>query len=386
MIWLGLFVAVAGLSLIMPVWLDSHIVIPPEELLGGHSTLLHLKSRNITSFLYVLFGYLFVYITVILNQTILMYRKTLKAFMAGSAFAALWGLFEFFCKSTGIGFPGQLLNTSTNPVSHGYLQRSEAVFRLSSVAVEPSVLAQTLLIPLCLGLPFALGKFTLFGKRADRLLLCSVFAVLCLSTSSLAYVGIALILVMILVMFAMKGILRLKHLILPAAIIALAWLLNNFVPIVHRVLFISVFSKSDSYSAIERFRTIQNSYVMFLGHPMLGIGWASIASHDVVINLLANAGVFALLFFAIAMYSMFAGLYRTLKQKGRHLHAEHLLRMDFAAYLALAVLLATSELNGIIYEFTFFWFVFGLAIATSGLAGTDSLLSATSDSQPQCIA
>jgi hypothetical protein len=88
--WMAIFIAVVAVSLVMPVWLDGHVEVPSMSLINPTTELIHLKSKNITGLLYMVFGFGFLYLTVALNQTIAMSRLTLKTFMAGSTFSALW--------------------------------------------------------------------------------------------------------------------------------------------------------------------------------------------------------------------------------------------------------------------------------------------------------
>ena len=69
----------------------------------------------------------------------------------------------------------------------GYMQHTADFARLSSVAVEPSILAQTLLLALSLMLPFILGNYRLFGKSLDRWSFTVLLIVVFLTTSSTAY-------------------------------------------------------------------------------------------------------------------------------------------------------------------------------------------------------
>jgi O-antigen ligase len=151
------------------------------------------------------------------------------------------------------------------------------------------------------------------------------------------------------------------------AVLGIGALLYATVPLARQVLDTTLFAKAASYSTLERLMTISNSYQVFLQHPLLGIGWMSITSHDLIVNILANAGILGLLSFAIAMYSIFRPLYRSIKSRDRTRQIAGLMRMDLALYVALAVTLATSVVSGFLNVFTFFWFLLGLAIATSGV-------------------
>jgi hypothetical protein len=368
LIWLGLFIAIVAVSLVMPIWIDGHLQIPAQNLGDLTSQPLHLSSHNITGVLYMIYGYLFTYLVAILNRNPEILRLSFKSFVVGSAFAAVWAIVEFACKISGIEYPAMIFNTGTAVSTMGYRQfLADGVFRISSVAVEPSIFAQTLLVALSIYLPFIFGTSILFGKVLDRWLFALLLAVLCMTTSSTAYVGILLIFIFVLALFSFRGILKPVHLAIPLTGFVVAALLYATVPAAQQILDTALLSKSGGYSALERLMTISNSYDMFRKYPVLGIGWASITSHDLIVNILANAGILGLSFFSVAMYSIFRDLYRSLKSRSKSLRVSGLMQVDFALYIALAVMLATSILSGFLNTFSFFWFILGLAVAGSNI-------------------
>jgi O-antigen ligase len=375
LVWLGLFIAATALSLMMPIWIDGHIMIPSGNLADLTTSPLYLSSHNVTAVLYMVYGFLFTYLIAVVNRKKETFRLTLKTFMAGSIFAALWAILELTCKISGIPYPAAIFNTGAALSTMGYKEHlTESVYRLSSVGVEPSIFAQTLLVAVSLYLPFVFGSARLFGRVLDRYLFSLLFAVLCLTTSSTAYVGILVALLIVLVLFTIKGVLGIKHFVQTMAGLVLAVVLYAFIPVVRSVIDEAVFSKSVSYSSLERLTTIYDSWGMFLRYPVLGIGWGSITSHDLFVAILGNAGIVGLVPFVAAMYAIFRGLYSSIKSRSKSLRVEGLMQMDFAMYVALGVTLFTSALSGFLNTFSFFWFTCGLAIAvlgTNGISGKE---------------
>lgn len=370
--WLGAFIAVAALSLIMPMWLDGHVRIPSPRLFDTSSTLIHLTNKNITGFLYIVFGFAFAYLIVAVNQSMATLRLTLKAFLAGAAFASLWGFLQLVCRMTGIAYPGMVFNTSRSGpalasalVFAGPYQQMTGIIRISSVCDEPSVFAQILLVALSLCLPFIFRTDTLFSRKIDRRLFWLLLVALCITTSSTAYLGLLIIVLVVFSLLFILGMLKLRDFRIPLAGLGAAALIYMTVPPARQVLDMALFTKAEGYSALERAMTVHNAFEMFQKHPVLGIGWSSIASHDLLVNILANAGILGLLFFLLAMYSIFRGLYRSIRSRSRSLGIEGLLHLDFAAYVALAVLLGTCAIDGFSYVFTYFWFALGLAMAAA---------------------
>jgi hypothetical protein len=372
--WLALFVAVAAISLVMPVWIDGRVQVPTPYLLDLSTQPLHLKSTNITGVLFLLFGCLFAYLVVGWTRYPVAFRQTLKAFLAGSAFSAGWALVELACNVSGIPYPAFIFNTSTSPSAGGYREVLEGgIFRLSSVSVEPSIFAQTLLIALALYLPFVLGPRRAFSKTLDRVLFALMLAVLLLTTSSTAYVGILVGILLVLWLLTVRRVLQLKHVVIPMVGCGLAGILYASVPVVQQIAESVLISKGGGYSALERLMTIRNSYQMFLKYPLLGIGWASITSHDLIVNILANCGFLGLAAFAIAMYFIFRALYRSIRSRRTTLAA--VMQPDLALHVALAVTLITCIISGALFVFPFFWFLCGLAIAAPDLMAKEATIA-----------
>ncbi|GAC1422668.1 MAG: hypothetical protein NVSMB62_18570 [Acidobacteriaceae bacterium] len=363
LVWLGLFIAVTVVSLVMPLWINGRESIPAERLFDLSSTPLYLTSHNVTGVMYMVFGFLVSYLTAVLNQNAATLRLSVKCFMAGSIFAALWSVLEFACKLSGVPYPAAVFNTSASLSANGYMQSSGEFSRLSSVTVEPSIFSQTLLIAIALYLPFIFSRRRLFGRGFDRAFFFLLIAVICLSTSSTAYLGILILILVTLALLVSRGMLRLQYLVLPATAVVLATLLYFIVPQVQQVLDNALFSKAQGGSALERLMTITNSYQMFLKYPVLGIGWASITSHDLIVDILANAGVVGLVTFSVSIFAMFRYLYRSIRARPASRRIADVMQLDFALFLALAVMLITSAFSGFLNTFPFFWFVLGLAIA-----------------------
>jgi hypothetical protein len=373
-IWLGSFTAVTGLSLIMPLWINGHVQVPSAYLGDFSDTPLVLHTGNFTGFLYMVYGFAFAYLIAEMNRTMAALLITVKCFLAGSIFAALWGLMEYACKISGITYPAVIFNNGKGMSTLGYAVPflTAGVPRLSSVAVEPSILAQTFLVALSLYLPFVFGKQTLFGKKRDRLFFILIFVVLLLSSSSTAYVGVLVLLLLVLFLFGIRSVLTPKRVAVTLTAVGTVFLLYASVPIVKTGLDAILFSKADGGSAVERFMTIRNAYEMFLQYPVLGVGWTSVTSHDLIFNILGNAGLLGLLTFSMAMYSIFRPLHRSITLRKKALGTSSLWQIDLAVSFALGITLATSITSGFPGVFSFFWFAIGLAISASTLMETEN--------------
>jgi len=279
---------------------------------------------------------------------------------------------QLVCKSTGIEYPAMIFNTSLSPSAvasaarfPGDFQSLTGIIKISSVSVEPSIFAQVLLVGLSLCLPFAFGTYTLFSRKTDRRIFWLLLLALSITTSSTAYVGLLIIALTVYFLLIRRGMLKLRYVTVPLAGLIIAALVYKTVPVVHRVLNLALFEKAQSYSSFERLMTIHNAYQAFQEHPLLGLGWASITSHDLIVYILANSGIIGLSTFTIAMYFMFRALYRSINSRDKSLGLTSLLQMDFSLYVALTVTLFTSITSGFLNVFPFFWFTCGLAIASA---------------------
>jgi O-antigen ligase len=314
----------------------------------------------------MVYGFLLTYVVAVINKQPDVMRLSLKAFLAGSFFSAVWAMVEFVCKLSGVEYPAFLFNTGTAGSTMGYKQvLAENVFRVSSVAVEPSIFAQALLVAVSIYLPYVLGKGWLFGRRADRAMFLLMVLVLFLTTSATAYVGIVFGAFVVFALLTTKGLFKVAYIVFAGALLALLALLYASVSAVQVTLASALLSKGESGSALERLMTIQHSWEMFTKYPVLGIGWESIVSHDLIVHILANSGVVGFVCFSAAAYALFRALYRSFRKRQLPSHKSigQFVRMDVGLYVAFAITLFTSILSGFLNVFSFFWFTWGLAIA-----------------------
>ena len=52
-----------------------------------------------------------------------------------------------------------------------------------------------------------------------------------------------------------------------------------------------LFSKSDSFSALERLDTIFSAWEVFLKYPILGVGWGTVTSTNMLTRILSSTGI-----------------------------------------------------------------------------------------------
>ncbi|WP_263351554.1 O-antigen ligase family protein [Acidicapsa acidisoli] len=365
-LWLIGFLAVAGISLVMPAYINGRLTISSPILGENTETPLYLSSHNVTQLLYLVFGGLVAICVAHVNLRDEDRHETEKVIMISAIFISIWGLFQFFCNVTGMPYPDFIFNNSGSASGKGFLQTLDnGISRVSSTAVEPSVLAQSLITLLPLTLPAWLRNGSVFSVPIDRLASLLFLLLLLLSTSSTAYVGVFIFGALLVPLLVRTRAISKGKAILLIVIGALATtgLLAAAVlsvPIVGEMVNSAILSKSTSGSGIERAMTIALAYGYFVQYPILGIGWGSATSHDLIIKLLSNVGILGTLAFLGAMFSVIRADWRALDS----LRIPSSLSRS-AWFLSLAVFLATSILIEFPLVFGNFWLVVGMAIAVS---------------------
>ncbi len=193
-----LFVLLACVSLLMPLYIDGRLLITSPILGDTSQTPLHLTLHNVTQFLYLLFGVLIAINVAHINMQEEERRGTERTILFSAIFISIWGVFQFICNSTGTHYPDFIFNNSVSPYARGFNQALDiGVDRLSSVALEPSFFAQSLVTLLPLTVPAWLGKGYVLSPTMDRVTSVLFIVLLILSTSSMAYFGFMAITVLL---------------------------------------------------------------------------------------------------------------------------------------------------------------------------------------------
>lgn len=365
-IWLIAFLGVATISLAMPAYIDGRLSITSPILGDGTEAPLYLTTHNFTQLMYLIFGGTIAICVAHANLDNHRRHDTERIILLSAIFISLWGILQFVCNVTGIPYPDFVFNNSGSASGKGFLQTLEAgVGRISSTAVEPSVFAQSLISLLPLTIPAFLRRGSVISIPADRLCAGLFIVLLVLSTSSTAYLGIlifGILLLAVLLRSHLISVAKASVLAVFAAggLAAVAVLAFVSVPIVSQVANSALLNKSSSGSGLERLMTITLAWGYFRQFPILGIGWGSATSHDLLVKLLSNVGVAGTIIFLAAMFSVIRSNWRGLDEL---VAPEELSRSVW--FLALTVFLITSLLIEFPLAFGNFWLVLGMALATS---------------------
>ncbi|HEY0796720.1 MAG TPA: O-antigen ligase family protein [Acidisarcina sp.] len=369
--WLGVFLFMAAISLVMPLYINGHLQIGSATLTDNSTTPLIFTSRHITAWLYIAFGILLAISLADENSSVDKLEATGRVYLCTGVFVSLWGFFQLLCPLIGLTYPAFIFNNSTSPGAMGYMATFPGMelLRMSSVALETSIMSQALLTVLPLTFPALLGRGRLISIKSDRYCALLIVAALIGSTSSSAYAGLLFVAVATLWMAARMKINRattiIKMALLGAACVStVVFVLYTQVVFMRQMLDLILFAKGSSYSALERLKTIELASGYFSRYPLLGVGWGSVTSHDLLFKLLADVGLIGFMSFAGAVLWLIIRLNRDLK--GRQ---DRVAMIQMAWLLSLTVLIFTNVLSGFAYVLGHMWFTFGMAITCATLTG-----------------
>jgi hypothetical protein len=373
--YLGWFTGIAALSLMMPVWINGRVFIEEGEYSNGFGNAepLVFTARHVTQFVYLIYGVMFAILVAYKNSDIRQFVKTIRIFLYSAIFVSFWGFVQFACSLFHVEYPAFIFNTSTTKSALGYLEELEdiGIARVSSVATEPSIFAGCMLIA------FVFAFFAVSRRRPvisyiwDRVALAIILGGLLISTSTIAYIGIVAVFIIYWFTRPKRGLFKAKHAWTLLLVVATIGLIFTFLPPAQEIIDAFVISKTESYSGIARAYTIALAAQYFLQYPILGLGWGSVTSHDLVVKLLANVGIVGFVVFCIFLASLFSRLWRG-RAYGVAADSEWPWwgRCLLVAYLTVVF---TSLTTGFDYVYSHIWLVFGLAMAIPPTSSTLTL-------------
>ena len=361
---LAAFTLVVLLSLVMPIWINGRLVIESAELQTGGSAPLAFTGRHITQTFYLLYGIVLTIFVGVKNSDFQAFRESLRILFVSSIFASLWGFLQWFCYAFEIPYPSSVFNTSATPGAQGYMTAFAelGLRRISSVSTEPSIFAQYMLVAVVFMSFTVLARQVVISEFWDRVSLCLGVSVLLLTTSLTAYLGLATLIVFSVIGLWYSRILAGRHVTLLAGFTLGVYLLYVTSPVVQEFVATQLLSKPETYSGLERLGSVLLARDYFLRYPVLGVGWGSVTSHDLIFKLLSNTGILGLLSFSVFIAWLLYQLCRTLARRSRSVS-------DFRVYAVLCSLVATiillilNILTGFAFVYGYFWFVLGVALA-----------------------
>jgi len=362
---LRLFMFVVALSLVMPVWINGKLTVECPDVGCVDYGPLGLSARHVTQTIYLAYGITISIFIALRNSDLREFRKTIQVFLASSIFVSFWGFLQWYCYRAGISYPAFIFNNNASESAQGYLEELSdlGLTRISSVATEPSMLSQFMLIAGVFGAFAVFGGRTVLSKLWDRVALGAAVLVLLLSTSSTAYAGLA-----VLLPASMFGLWYLKKLNLrPLAIVGIVMVALYVVyassSLVQDVADNMIFSKAEGYSAVGRFNSLLLAFDYFRMFPILGIGWGSAPSYDLALKLLSNTGILGLLTFGLFVLTTLTSLWRSMAWKVPQQRVSERAYWACCLLVASFMLIVTNEISGFAFVYGHPWFVFGMALA-----------------------
>lgn len=364
-LWMAAFLLVASLSLVMPLYIDGKLSIASQYLFDETVTPLFLTWHHVTQLLYLALG---IAVTISVAQSNLRSddrHKTERVILFSAIFVSIWGLFQLVCNITGIPYPDYIFNNSGSASGKGFLEylQGVGVGRICSAAVEPSVLAQSLLSLLPLTLAAWLNRNSVISVFIDRFCTVLFIGLVILTTSSIGYLGLPMLAAMVVMLLLRTGAISLAKAVKLAAATALlvGVIASSYfsIPTVRDVINTVLIDKASSGSGLERALTIVQAFRYFQAFPVLGIGWGSATSHDLIVKLLSNVGI-------IGTFTFFGAMYCVMRANWRALDTLALpWNLPRATWLlSLSIFLVTSVINEFPLPFGNFWLVLGMAMST----------------------
>ncbi len=346
-------------SLLMPLWINGQVSIESPYLIDSSRTPLYFGLMHITGTLFIMFGLLFTCILGAKCADPLALQGYLRLYCWSAFFVCLWGMLQLVLYHLNIAYPAFIFNSSVSPGAELYASEYSdwGLKRISSVSVEPSILAQFLLTVL----PFLLFRIALrkplVSRVMDIVIASTIVITLALSTSTTAYIGLVILLSLVALWTHRLRLLRVSHVAvaLCGLVAVVVVVLAN--PRVQDLLTTDVVGKLSTGSGQERSLSISLALKYFTEYPLLGLGWGSVSCHDVVFKLLANTGILGLCSF-VTLVTTF--LYRLLKHiRYQPSVARHGLdAVDSAAcVIAFVVLMMLNAVTEFAYVFGHCWFM-----------------------------
>lgn len=296
----------------------------------------HIGLRNFMNYGYFLIGSLMSLILISEFKTDEIIMAAVKTYIVSCTFMACWGLMQAIFFYTGIEYPSYIFNNAKNITALGYTGTLGDIKRISSFAVEPSIMAQTI------GLSFTIitlmnkNSIRLFSAKAD-LLLKILFSVVLLASTSLTAIIYLLFFIVYLNIFRCDN----KKFIIAFCVgsaVLFAILNTSYVNILLK-----------HYSFAERYLSFYLGLKYAAEHPLFGLGFGNVTSHGMLVSLAANSGIpFTILFVTIVGVVILKKAQSPLSKS-----------LTSSTLLLLLVMVYT----GFTYVYFMFWFIVGITYA-----------------------
>jgi hypothetical protein len=287
----------------------------------------------------------------------------LRLEFASVVFISGWGALQLACALLQLPYPSFIFNNSASHFALLYgAEASGGYVRVGSVAVEPSILVQSIAVPCSIAATLLTLGVPELRRWSVATIVAGSFTTL-FSTSTTGYFG-ALVLLGLLFAERPKRVLA----IAPFAVLLIIGIAAAVPNLTGAIAETSV-AKLQSWSFEHRFDSIQSGLAAFIAHPIVGVGAGTETAKSLPIFLLANLGLVGTAIFGLLVVNLIAGLISV--RTRLHHRADGKGGEDARLWGALclgvlnafAVSLAMQSVAGATYAFPDFWVLVGLMIA-----------------------
>jgi hypothetical protein len=362
---LRFFMFAVALSLVMPIYINGRLTVDCPDIGCTDSGPLRFNFTHITQVMYLAYGVMLSVFIAVRNSDIGQFRKSVRILLTSAIFVSFWGFLQWFCYRAGISYPAFIFNNNTSISAQGYLEELPdlGLARISSVSTEPSILAQYAVIALVFAIFAIVGERAVISRFWDRVALAMTALLLLMTTSTTAYAGLAILLPVSLLGMWYLGRLGIVPIVITGTAILALYAAYTYSDIIQAIVDQMIFSKSEDYSGIGRLNSLFLGFTYFRMYPILGIGWGSSTSADVILKLLSNTGILGLFAFGWFLRTLFSRLWKSMSRPAPQGEVSERTYWASCLLVASIILLTTSELSGFSFVYGYTWFVFGMALA-----------------------
>ena len=287
---LSVFIIISFISLIMPVILDGKniVVLNPDNKYEP----VKFKFQNVTQYMYILIAFFSYCITkdYLIRKKYEECEKFIKIFLYSSLTVSLIGLYQLVAHKFNLPFD-EIFRSGV----HGNIQTIKGVLRIYSVFIEPSMYSIFLIfsIILCIYIPKKIFKY-------KNILLILLLLNGILSTSSTFFIGFILIVIFIIfevikTKYSEQDIKFNKYIVIILMLVAISIILVLYFEkdIINNLLDgITAKLEGEGASSTSRRFAFETNFNVALQYPILGVGFGSVRSYDLISTWLSSIGFF----------------------------------------------------------------------------------------------
>lgn len=356
MIVIMAFLIIAIISQLMIFKLNGEVLVHYPDSGYTYSELVF-RRTNITQLLYLAFVIIFTIFIILEDFSFTEVNRIVYIILGSTLFTNLWGFFQVICKKLHIHYPWEIFNNSMSFKYAKYIQTIRGIPRISSVAPEPSMYSFYLLIVFAIMAGMIIENYPI-NKKFLFINFIITFITLILTFSSSSYMGIIFICFIFLLIKLLnknKSFLfprKFKATIIIIIIIILLTIVFN--KDIQNVVYNVTFGKLHTTSGHDRLDALIKSLKIFLVSPILGVGWGSNRSFDLISTLLSTVGLTG----TICFLSIF---YLTFKIILDYKNDIKYLSMSMFTYLSVSLFVFMISIPDIV--FLYFWFLLGFSVS-----------------------